>query len=155
MFNKNSCVPLEAIVITPLHKTFIFKFLAIKAENENELLIDSAFYLENEPKVIPTFPYFELMWQKGGKHEGIKVPDMHLHLSKKKRGGRHSNAHFLCYTGSLRSIEAVREILYLWAMGTAYKAETGEDMNYAIEECGGKDGFVEQCVIMGYTAKVE
>ncbi|MFA6430719.1 MAG: hypothetical protein WC229_00870 [Candidatus Paceibacterota bacterium] len=155
MFNKDSCLPLEAIVITPLGRTFIFKFLAIKAENENELLIDSAFYLENEPKIIPTFPHFELMWQKGGKHKGIKVPEMHLHLSKKKSGGRHSNAHFLCYTGRIESIEAARAILYLWAIGTAYRAETGEDMNYGIEECGSNEAFLDQCDLMGYKAKVE
>lgn len=136
----------SVFVTTPGRKHFCFNFLAIRANSEQELLIEREFYLGGG--VLPDFPHHEILWRKGGRYNGMPLTDMHLHASKKT--GDYFNSHFLCFTGRIATFADVEKILSQWGVGTAYRFETGEDMNDAIKRLGGIEAFVADCKKKGY-----
>jgi len=144
--DKNNSQAFTVFVKTPAKKFFRFKFLAIEASSEEELLIESTFYTEHD--VMPEFPHYEILWCNGGHYNGMLLTDMHLHKSKKE--GDYFYSQFLCFTGRIAE-KSVKSILLAWCIGTAYRFETGEDMNDAIKRFGGSiDKFISDCQNKGY-----
>lgn len=149
--SENNGLMLTVFVTTPAKKQFCFRFLAVQADKAEDLLIEEEFYLENS--VLPEFPHFEIIWCKGGLYNGMLLEDMHLHKSKKV--GNYHNSRFLCFTGRIANLDHVGEILFTWCVGTAYRFETGEDMNDAIKRFDGNiEQFVKDCQDKGYSGMV-
>lgn len=107
-------------IITPIG-VFDFVIIAHRTDSKEGRLIEPAFYEKNcEPGQMPEGVHHELevveprLWE----HQDVRT---HLHPVPG------SDKHFVCWTGSLPTLEVVDTLLNVWCLGTAYTVATGQD----------------------------
>lgn len=130
----------------------VFVIIAHRTESSENRLIEPDFYRNNcQPGQVPEGVHHELellephLWEDSD--ISVRPREGHIHIHRLPDTSRY----FVCWTGSLPTLENVEALLNVWCLGTAYTVSIGEDFTLLYR--GSASEFFETMKGVGFTLR--
>ena len=145
---ETTAARLELTIRTP-QETFTISCLCHRSEDSSKRHIEAWFYESESPEGIPQGVHHEMELLSGPwVRPGLTPTRMHIHPN------RETGKKFVCWTGSLPSIELATVVFERWAVGTIYTITTGQDFVPMVEQLNNDWDAIYSCLEKDFSIKL-